>query len=200
MPHHTQRTSEPIRIRPFRAADLSDVLSLNADGVIVGGGAPDADTSDFTDMVAAYFQRPHDHFWVAEARGQLVGTIGVVEQQRHVSIVRRLRVARTWQDTDLAPRLIRAALEHCRRHGALKVILDTPCRPHRCVRVLGELGFQYTRTRDQHGRHLIEFYLNLYEAPARPHDAKRRTTRAPGHAGANGGCHDNAHQRHCAGR
>ena len=46
MPHHTQRTSEPIRIRPFRAADLSDVLSLNADGVIVGGGAPDADTSN----------------------------------------------------------------------------------------------------------------------------------------------------------
>ena len=79
--------------------------------------------------------------------------------------IRRLRVAPSWQDSMLACRLIEAAVSHCRRHGCLKLIVDTHVRPERAKMLMDNLGLQPTRRRDDGGRQTVEYYLNLYQQP-----------------------------------
>jgi N-acetylglutamate synthase-like GNAT family acetyltransferase len=155
--------SEGMSIRGFQPPDLESVLRLHTEGVLMGGSSIDECTGDYVDMQATYFRRPQDHFWVAEAKGQVVGMIGLTEQRPQVAVIRRLRVALAWQDTDLARRLVLTALRHCACHGGLKVIIDAPCDSRRAISFLNELGFQLTRIRKTGGRDLLEFYLNLYQ-------------------------------------
>ncbi len=159
-------TIDPIRIRSYTMDDLPGVLRLNTDGVLSDSRPIDPTTHDFEDMETAYFSRPEDHFWVAEVQGELIGMIGVAKLGRHIETIRRLRVTHAWQDTDLVFWLVKVALDHCRHHGVLKVVLDAPCRPRRAVGFLQRLGFQYTRTHDRDSRDVMEFYINLYERPS----------------------------------
>jgi len=159
-------TANPIRIRSYQAHDLPDVLSLSLEGVLSRNRQIDPTTLDFEDMGAAYFSRPEDHFWVAETAEGLIGMIGVAKLGRHIQTIRRLRVRHTWQETDLVFWLVKVALDYCRHHGVLKVILDAPCRPRRAVWFLRRLGFQYARTHGRDNRDVMEFYLNLYESPS----------------------------------
>ena len=66
------------------------------------------------------------------------------------------------QHTDLACRLLLTAIDHCRRHTFLKIVIMTSVRAERAVPMLRCLGFQYSRevTVDSHVMH--EFYLDLY--------------------------------------
>jgi N-acetylglutamate synthase-like GNAT family acetyltransferase len=150
-------------IRSYEPTDQAAVMRLHTDGVLIGGHSIDETTDDYADMKAAYFRRPQDHFWVAEAGGQVIGMIGLVEKRPHIGVIRRLRVAPAWQEPRTIRRLVKTAVRHCARQGGLKVVVDAPCNSRRAIRFLGDLGFQYTRTRNTEGRDLIEFYLNLYQ-------------------------------------
>jgi N-acetylglutamate synthase-like GNAT family acetyltransferase len=143
-------------------------MRLNRGGVLPGGGQADRSLDDLNRMEKTYFGRPQDHFWVAEANGRLVGMIGLVQRRPHVAVIRRLRVAPVWADTDLGRRLVKRALWHSWLHGAVKVVIDAPCDVNWAIRFLGELGFRYTCVRNRDGRDQIDFYPTLY---AKPHYA-----------------------------
>ena len=45
------------------------------------------------------------------------------------------------------------------------MIIQTPVHDERAIAFLHQLGFQFARLRDGSGRHLLEFYLNMYDIP-----------------------------------
>jgi ribosomal protein S18 acetylase RimI-like enzyme len=153
-------------IRSFGAADRSEVLHLYYHGLLAGQVNQSDPASDLVDIEAAYFRRPQDHLWVAEARSSVIGTVAISEDDAHVTHLRRLRVAPFWQlDSRVAIGLIRTAINHARFHGCVKLVFHTSLDGKRAVELLERLGFQFARIRDVAGQHLIEFYDNLYANP-----------------------------------
>jgi ribosomal protein S18 acetylase RimI-like enzyme len=154
---------EDILIRSFRASDRPEVLNLYQKGRLAGHADPLDRASDLADIEGTYFRRPQDHFWVAEAKDSVVGTIAVSEDDATVAHLRRLRVAPFWQlDDSLAIGLIRTAISHARFHGCPKLVFHTSLDGPRATELLQGLGLQFARIRDVAGVHLIEFYDDLY--------------------------------------
>ena len=152
-------------VRSYESADHPQVMRLYSDGLLFGDLDPNDTAADLEYMEDAYFGQPQDHFWVAMLDEMLVGMVGVVDDERSVGQLRRLRAAPEYQHMELVTKLIQTALEHCREHGYLKVILDTHVDPARVVECIEGHGYQYTRKRNVHGRDILEFYLNLYQKP-----------------------------------
>ena len=153
-------------IRSFVAADRADVWHLYHKGVLAGHVDPRDCVSDLDDIEGSYFQRAQDHFWVAEARRRVIGTIALSEDDARVAHLLRLRVAPFWQlDDRVAIGLIRTAVHHARVYGCLKLVFQTTMESKRAFALLDGLGLQFSRIRDAAGRHLIEFYDNLYTNP-----------------------------------
>jgi ribosomal protein S18 acetylase RimI-like enzyme len=155
---------EGILVRRFRSADRVDVLRLYHEGLLAGRVDPNDRAVDLEDVEGSYFQRPQDHFWIAEANGVVIGTVAISQDHAGVTHLRRLRVAPGWQrDSGVPLHLIRAAVNHARSHGSLlKLVFHTSLDGEEVVKLLNRLGFQFARIRDIGGRHLIEFYDNLY--------------------------------------
>jgi len=150
-------------IRSFRCADLPDVTHLYHTGLLTGWPAPKDHALDLTDVEGSYLKRPQDHFWVAEAKGAVIGTVSIREDEAGVSHIRRLRVALLWQlDSSVAIALLRTAIAHARDHDCLKLIFHTSLPSNRAVRLLEDLGFQISQVRGAPGQHVIESYNDLY--------------------------------------
>ena len=150
-------------IRSFRAADLPDVTHLYRTGLLTGWPDPDDHALDLADVEGSYFKRPQDHFWVAEAKGAVIGTVSIREDDAGVSHIRRLRVAMLWQlDSSVSIALLRTAIAHARHHGCLKLVFHTSLPSNRAVKLLEDLGFQVSRVRGAPGQHVIESYNDLY--------------------------------------
>lgn len=165
-------------IRTYRPGDWMAVRRLYSDGLLQGRVDPDESTRDLDDPIDAYFSHPDDRLWVAEWRSRIVGMIGVVHIGYHVAHIRRLRVDRQFRHTQLPVRLLRVILNHCRRCGDLKLVVDTHADPQQAVAACRDSGFQFTRQL-RHGRHAaLEFYLNLYQQP-RVQGPSEQPTRAP---------------------
>lgn len=151
-----------VAVRPFVPADRDAVERLFHEGLLPGhvDYAP-AEADRIREMMKTNRQR----MWVAEASGEVVGTIAVVEADRDVGQIHWLRVAPEWQQELIVPqRLTEAAADYAREVGLLKLVLQAP--PNVAERVASyyqRAGFEYSRSRDENGRHLLEFYLNLYK-------------------------------------
>jgi ribosomal protein S18 acetylase RimI-like enzyme len=153
-------------VRSFEPRDQQAVSRLYTEGLLAGQIAPNDTGADIDNIRAAYFANPTSHFWVAEVEGKVVGMIGVSQEQEHTAEIRRLRVEKQWQSSPIAGRLIETALTHCKRHGYLKVVLDTRFEREHAVDLFDRFGFQHTRTKAvQGGKDLLEFYLDLYRQP-----------------------------------
>lgn len=148
-------------IRTYRAADQAAVAALYSQGLLAGENDRNDTGADIDFMEEAYFSDPKDHFWVAERDGQIVGTIGVVHDEA-IAQIRRLRVVPELQKSSLAVDLLDTALRHCRKHGFLKIVLDTRIDPQRAIELLDSSGFQFHRGKSVHGKEVLEFYFNLY--------------------------------------
>ena len=121
--------------------------------------------TDIENIKEAYLNDNDNHFWVAETGGQVLGMIGVARDEGHTAEIRRLRVEKEWQQSLMGIRLIEAALAHCKKHGYLKVVLDTRFEHGAAHNLFERFGFHHTRTKNIHGKDLLEFYLDLYRAP-----------------------------------
>jgi N-acetylglutamate synthase-like GNAT family acetyltransferase len=133
--------------------------------------------TDLDHIEDVYLKRPQDHFWVAEIDGEVIGSIAVLVDEKQIAHVRRLRVDpawKTWRGGEIARVLIQEATHHARQHDCLKLVLHTPVDDDRAIAFLHQLGFEYARTRELRGRHLLEFYLNLYVRPERPIPSNER--------------------------
>jgi N-acetylglutamate synthase-like GNAT family acetyltransferase len=154
-------------IRCFKVADFPDVVHLYQHGLL--GGHLDATdhAGDMADIEKAYFRRPQDHFWVAQAKGEVIGTIAISEDAQRIMHLRRLRVAPFWQlESRVAAELVRTAIIHARHYGCLKLVFHTSLDSETAVELLDGLGLQLSKIRIREGQHLIEFYQDLYAVQA----------------------------------
>ena len=159
-------TLEGLRVRSFRPEDQQAVSQLYTHGLLAGQIAPNDTGADIENIGEAYFDDPRHHFWVAERHGEILGMIGVASDEPHTAEIRRLRVFPEHQSSPIADQLMRTALDHCKHHGYLKVVLDTRFQTQsEALKLLDRLGFQHTRTRSHHGKDMLEFYLDLYRQP-----------------------------------
>lgn len=153
---------EGIWIRSYEPRDQAAVSHLYSDGLLAGQIAPNDSGADIENMQDAYFDDPRHHFWVAEVNGRVQGMIGVASDEPHTAEIRRLRVAKAHQQTELPALLVQTAIAHCKHHGFLKVRLDTRYERTTVLGIFDRAGFEHTRTRELHGKELLEFYLDLY--------------------------------------
>jgi ribosomal protein S18 acetylase RimI-like enzyme len=149
-------------VRTYQDADQPAVSRLFEQGLLQGQVAPGDTGADVENLRAAYFDDERHHFWVAEQASQVVGMIGVASDEPHTAEVRRLRVDPAHQDSEIASMLLERAVEHCRHHGYLKVRLDTRFERDAAMDLFDRVGFQHNRTRNLHGKELLEFYFDLY--------------------------------------
>lgn len=163
----TVATSQQVRIRTYCTEDRDAVLCLYRDGVVDGHVNANAQTPDLLDVPSHYLSSCNNHFWVAELDDGLVGMIGVAAvPTRHIARIRRLRVGPAFHNNiALGDQLLETAMAHCKRHGFLKVLVDTHFRDDHALFVLSRFGFQYTRRKRGDSHDVLEFYANLYYTP-----------------------------------
>ena len=159
----------PWIVRPYQSADQAVVDRLYNEGLLVGAVDPRDSAADIENIHEAYFSDSRDGFWVAQVDVTVVGTIAVAHEVEHTAQVRRLRVDKAWQQSELPQALIEMALHHCRHTGYLKVVFETRFERSATMDLFAKLGFHYTRARNISDRELLEFYLDLYQA--RKHQA-----------------------------
>lgn len=88
-----------------------------------------ADQPDLGD-IAAFYQRGHGSFWVAEADGEVVGTIGLLDIGNRQAAMRKMFVAAPWRGREhrVAARLLDALLAWCASRSIGEVFLGTTDR------------------------------------------------------------------------
>jgi N-acetylglutamate synthase-like GNAT family acetyltransferase len=164
---HSQAV-EGLVVRSYEPADHHSVAHLYSHGLLAGQIAPNDTGADIENVEAAYFDQDCHHFWVAEVEGQVVGMIGVASDEPHTAEIRRLRVAEPYQETEIPGTLLETAINHCKHHDYLKVRLDTRFERDAALSLFDRVGFQHTRSKNLHGKELLEFYLDLYRDPDAP--------------------------------
>lgn len=158
-------SDDPLRrltIRTYQERDQAIVERLYTEGLLAGQIDPNDTAADIDHLHDTYFSDERDHFWIAELYGQVLGMIGVLHDENMTAEIRRLRAVHDWQNTLLPARLLETAVAHCRRHGFVKVVLDTRFERTIALDLFTRLGFQHTRTKAHHGRETLEFYLDIY--------------------------------------
>lgn len=150
-------------IRSYRASDRAACQQLYTEGLL-GGQLAENDTGlDIDDIETAYLSQKASHFWVAEAaNGEVVGMIGVQQHEPGVAEIRRLRVDAAHRRRGIGAALLTRALEFCRDHGMLKVMLDTFIEREPALRLFEKFHFRHERTRESNGKQMLLFYLDLY--------------------------------------
>ncbi len=156
---------EGLIIRSFMDQDQIVVSELYTEGLLAGQIAPNDTGADIENIHEAYFENERHHLWIAEVDGDVVGMIGVASDEEHTAEIRRLRVRKEYQHTNIPARLLQTAINHCHHHGYLKVRLDTRFERDAALDIFEKIGFQHTRTRNIHEKELLEFYLDLYRQP-----------------------------------
>lgn len=121
-------------------------------------------------------ERPDEAVWVADARGEVVGVIGlrVTETGGHgphggrAAHIIRLCVAPAWRGRHIFPRLVRVALDHARERDCLKVVVHTFADAGRAKAFVESVGFSYAGSRQVRGETVLEFYMDLYARLSSP--------------------------------
>ena len=156
---------ENLNVRPYKTSDQNAVKHLYTAGLLAGQIAPNDTGADINNIQEAYFDQDRHHFWVAEVENWVRGMIGLASDEPHTAEIRRLRVEQGYQHMNIAPLLLETAISHCKRHGYLKVRLDTRFERNAAVGMFDRAGFEHTRTKSIHSKEQLEFYLDLYRAP-----------------------------------
>ncbi|MFA9479747.1 GNAT family N-acetyltransferase [Phycisphaerales bacterium AB-hyl4] len=161
---HSEPSNHPFTVRPSTPADQPQVDRLIREGLLPGHVAYEAARAD---RIRQSIGSDRERFLVAEADGRIIGALAVIEAKADVGHLHWLRVDPQWQtDLEVAKALIRAAAEHARDVGLLKLAMHAPADVEETVTAhYQQLGFVFSRTREIEDLHVLEYYLNLYEKP-----------------------------------
>ena len=161
-----------VAIRSYCGLDHAAVRHLYRAGLLLGYIDPRDTAADLDDIESHYLSQPGSHFWVAETHGYVIGTIAVADvgANAQVAQIRRLRVESAWRSSPLSAELLHTAIEYCRRHGYIKVVLDTHLDSDEARSLLEACGFMHARSRPASGKLRLEFYTDLYHHPHRHED------------------------------
>lgn len=171
MNHPTPHLFPSCTIRRIARGDQKHIRQLLAEGLLPG------DTNDVCPSLISrdrHGEPMRRYAWVAEICGTIVGMITLVEESLHTAHLRRLRVMPQWQANHcVSRRLVRTAVEHARQVGFVKLVFDVPTEADaQVVSFLHLLRFELSRCKSCGARHVLEFYLNFYEASREPHNRK----------------------------
>jgi len=162
-------SDSPVVIRSFTRADQAACKALYEQGLI-GGKISENDTGLDIDDIEAAYMKDGNHFWVAEADGTVVGTIGVQHHDEGTGEIRRLRVHPEYRRRGIGTALVETAVRFCREQNYLKVTLDTFMERDPAIRLFEQFKFRHYRTKTFGEKELVYFYLDLYAGEIRdPH-------------------------------
>jgi N-acetylglutamate synthase-like GNAT family acetyltransferase len=154
-------------VRSFQASDRQQVMELHA--TTAPSRFVNCDCAANVDEIEEkYFRRPQDHFWVAEAKGRIVGTVAICVHDDNAAHLHCLRALGDSMDHQIRKGLVRAAASHAHHHGCIKLVIHAPDQQvdvGRAAEFLHRLGFEFSRHREVGNGPVLEFYLNLYEQP-----------------------------------
>jgi N-acetylglutamate synthase-like GNAT family acetyltransferase len=156
-------SSDTFLVRGFQAPDRTQVLRLHA--AVAASDSVDCNCTVNIDQIEEdYLSRPQDHFWVAEAHGEIIGTVAirVHENVAHLHCLRAIDDSSTHA---VRKGLVQVAAKHAHHHGCLKLVVHAQVDIGRAAAFLHRLGFEFSRHREANKQPLVEFYLNLYERP-----------------------------------
>lgn len=156
---------ETVVIRPVEPRDESMVLELFRDGSLSGETADVVQATDLEDLERHYIHNESAWLWVAEGQPgepSLLGMVAVRVVGDDVAELRRLRVHNDFRKQGIGRALVEHALQHCRQHEFLKVVLDTFVEQHAAIGLFEQFGFRHARSREGDGRPVLDFYLDLY--------------------------------------
>lgn len=153
-------------IRLANDSDQTALRELFQEGVIEGQ-VPYNDTgADIDNLQEGYFSdEGSSAFWVAIYEDTVIGMIGVQNTADNSAEIRRLRVRKGHRRRGVGTQLLECALNFCREHGYLKIVLDVRIERGPAITMFEKFGFVLSRTRDIDGRKMLDFYLDLYREP-----------------------------------
>jgi GNAT superfamily N-acetyltransferase len=155
----------PVTIRSYLPKDKVPCQRLYKEGLIGGKIAPNDTGADIDDIPAAYMRSPDNHFWVAEnEQGEVVGIIGVQQDEPGIGEIRRLRVRQDSRRRGVGSVLMETAIKFCRERQFLKITLDTFIERDLAMRLFERFHFNHSRTRQVGEKELLYFYLDLYQS------------------------------------
>ncbi len=135
-----------IKIRRARAADLPAILSLHAE---LDSGEGDILPVEEARRIFSKIRRYPDYrIYVASAGKEIVGTFAllVMDNLAHrgapSAIIEDVVVRRNRQRKGIGRRMMRFAMDYCRRKGCYKVALSSNLRRDGAHRFYEALGFQ----------------------------------------------------------
>jgi ribosomal protein S18 acetylase RimI-like enzyme len=157
-----------VDIRLAEDADHAAIRRLFNEGLLEGQLRDNDTGADIENLREGYFSDDGaSAFWVARRRRKLIGMIGVQKTADNTAELRRLRVHPDYRRRGVGSLLMARALDFCRRHGYLKVILDVRIDRPPAIAMLKKFGFAHTRTREIGSRKTLDFYLDIYSEPER---------------------------------
>ena len=153
---------ERVDIRSFKNSDQEAVSDLFEHGRLAGQIASNDTAADIDIIPEAYLSNERSHFWIAEYEKEIVGMVGVAEEDKNRAEIRRLRVLPRYVGQGIAAKLMATAVDFCNHHGYLKVVLDTHFEAGSARDLFDRFAFQHNRDKTVNGKELVEFYLDLY--------------------------------------
>jgi ribosomal protein S18 acetylase RimI-like enzyme len=163
--HRNRTRRQGMVIRPVEARDAGIVMELFRDGSLSGESNHGQEAADLEDLDRHYIHNDSAWLWVAEGEAgepALVGMVAVRIVGDDVAELRRLRVHTDFRKQGIGRALVEHALQHCREHEFLKVVLDTFVERQAAIGLFEQFGFRHARSRESDGRPVLDFYLDLY--------------------------------------
>jgi N-acetylglutamate synthase-like GNAT family acetyltransferase len=157
-------STEPFSVRRFEPRDLEAVLALWPAAAM--HLQPGSDTIDVLINSVEGAIAGTNHLWVAEASARIIGSAAVIRIDACLAHLRYLCVATDFEERHVVARgLAETAIADAWERGYLKLVVHTHLPPDRLTAALHDLGFEFAQERSTGGRHVLEFYQNLYERP-----------------------------------
>jgi GNAT superfamily N-acetyltransferase len=97
-------------------------------------------------------------------QGEVVGIIGVQQDEPGIGEIRRLRVRQDSRRRGVGSVLMETAIKFCRERQFLKITLDTFIERDLAMRLFERFHFNHSRTRQVGEKELLYFYLDLYQS------------------------------------
>lgn len=157
---------EQLLVRLAQPGDQPILRQLFEQGV-VEGHVPYNDTgADIENLEEGYFNDDGaSAFWVATIDDLVIGMIGVQNTAENAAEVRRLRVRSGYRRHGVGTLLMEYALNFCREHAYLKIVLDVRIERAPAIAMFEKFGFILARSREVDDRKMLDFYLDLYREP-----------------------------------
>ena len=113
-----------LKMRQITEEDNSEVKNLISD--IMRDEFVESASSyatDDLDNTCAHYNGKNETFYVAEeTKGKIVGTVGIKNDSPHTALLRRLFLKKEFRGKGYGSKLLRQALDFCKKHGYKKVI------------------------------------------------------------------------------